>query len=245
MTTIDQSVEAYIAAQPKLVTRRRLMRLFIQAVIAVMVRARVTGQENIPDRGGGIMMINHISLLDPGLVMGAATNRFIVPMTKAENLENPFIAPFIKFWGAYSINRGEIDRKALMNSIELIRSGQLILIAPEGTRQPSGMARPKDGVVYVATKADAIIVPTGISGGINYLADWKHLRRPEIHIHFGRPFRFKTEGRARIPREEMAAMTDEAMYQIAMAVRDENLRGVYCDVSHATTDHIEFIDPRA
>ena len=80
-------------------------------------------------------------------------------MTKVENLENPLTAPFVIMWGSFSINRGEIDRKALMNSIELLKSGQLIYIAPEGHRHPEGLSQPKDGFAYIATKADTLIIP--------------------------------------------------------------------------------------
>jgi 1-acyl-sn-glycerol-3-phosphate acyltransferase len=186
-------------------------------------------------------MMNHISLLDPILCMGAVTNRFVIPMTKVENVQNPFLAPFVRWWGSYSVNRGEIDRKALTNSIELLKSGQLILIAPEGTRQVTGLAQPKDGLAYIATKADAVIIPAAIMGASGWNKKLKRLQRPQIQVNFGRPFKFKTDGRARIPREELTAMTDEAMYQLALAVTDENMRGVYSDLSKATSKHLGFV----
>jgi 1-acyl-sn-glycerol-3-phosphate acyltransferase len=186
-------------------------------------------------------MMNHISLLDPILCMGAVTHRFVIPMTKVENVRNPLFAPFVWWWGSYSVNRGEIDRKALTNSIELLKSGQLILIAPEGTRQANGLAQPKDGLAYIATKSDAIIVPTAIIGARGWVDNLKHVHRPDIQVNFGHPFKFNTQGRARIPREELSAMTDEAMYQLAVAVTDEDMRGIYGDLSKAKTDHLEFI----
>ena len=95
----------------------------------------------------------------------------------------PFIAPFVKWWGSFSINRGEIDRKALMHSIELLKSGQLILIAPEGTRHPEGLSQPKDGFAFIATKADAVIIPTAISGAVDWQDAFK-LKRPRINVNF-------------------------------------------------------------
>ena len=241
MTATTTSIQEYVALQPKLAWRRRLMRGFMRLVFRLFTRLKVTGLENIPDEGGTILMMNHISLLDPLLCMAAVENRFVVPMTKIENTRNPLLSPFIRFWGAYSVNRGEVDRAALTNSIELIKSGQLILIAPEGTRQREGLSRPKDGLAYVATKADAIIVPAAISGAMHWQRDLKSLRRPQIHVHFGRPFKFKTDGRARIPRDELSAMTDEAMYQLAAAVSDESMRGLYSDLSQSTTEHLDFL----
>jgi 1-acyl-sn-glycerol-3-phosphate acyltransferase len=172
--------------------------------------------------------------------MVAVKRRFVIPMTKVENLENPFIAPFVRWWGSYSINRDEIDRKALMNSIELLKSGQLILIAPEGTRHPEGLSQPKDGFAYIATKADAIIIPAAISGAVGWQSAFK-LKRPRIRVNFGHPFKFKTDDKGRVPRDLLTPMMDEAMYQLALAVQDETRRGVYSDLSKATTEHLEFV----
>lgn len=241
MTSIVESVQDYVARQPKLAWRRRALRAFIQGLgFHVLWKMDITGREHIPDTGPAIIMMNHISLIDPVLVMGAVTNRFVIPMTKIENVRNPIIKPFVIWWGAYSVNRGEIDRKALLNSIELVKSGQLILIAPEGTRQKHGLAEAKEGLAYVATKANAVIVPTGISGAQDWAHDLKRLRRARISINFGRPFRFKTGGQPRVQREVLAAMSHEAMYQLAMAIKDPAWRGVYSDLNRATTDYLEF-----
>lgn len=233
------SVQDYIAMQPRIAWRRHVLRWLIRNLPFRMIKLTVTGNENIPDTGGAILMINHISALDPGLCMGAVTNRFVIPMTKIENTRHPIGAFAVWWWGSYTVNRGEIDRKALTNSIELLKSGQLILIAPEGTRSHAGLQRPKDGMTYIATKAAAAIIPAGISGAIGWKEKWMRLQRPEIQLHFGRPFRFKASGR--VSREALAEMTDEAMYQLAQAIADPALRGVYSDLSKATTEHLEFI----
>ncbi|MBI5669106.1 MAG: 1-acyl-sn-glycerol-3-phosphate acyltransferase [Chloroflexi bacterium] len=241
MTSIAESVQDYVARQPRLTWRRRALRGLIQGLgFHVLWKMDITGRENIPDTGPTIIMMNHIALIDPVLVMGAVTNRFVIPMTKIENVRNPIIRPFVLWWGAYSVNRGEIDRKALLNSIELVKSGQLILIAPEGTRQKHGLAEAKEGLAYVATKANAVIVPTGIAGAQTWADDLKRLRRARISVNFGRPFRFKTNGQPRVPREVLASMSHEAMYQLALAIKDPALRGVYSDISRMTTDYLEF-----
>ena len=240
--TAATSVQQYVEMQPRLAWRRNLLRSLIRLVLfRLILRVTITGTENIPAEGSSILMMNHISLLDPVLCMGAVTQRFVIPMTKIENLRNPFLGPFVRWWGSYSVNRGEVDRKALTNSIELLKSGQLILIAPEGHRQTQGLAQPKDGLAYVATKADAIIIPVAIMGAMGWQHKLMRLQRPVIQVNFGRPFRFKTEGRARLPREELTAMTDEAMYQLALAVTDPEMRGIYSDLSKASSEHLQFI----
>ncbi|MBZ0293739.1 MAG: 1-acyl-sn-glycerol-3-phosphate acyltransferase [Anaerolineae bacterium] len=237
------SVEQYIARQPSLSWRRHILRGLIRWVgFGLLVKIKVNGLENIPSSGPALLMMNHVTALDPGLCMGAVTHRFVIPMTKIENTHTPLGALAVWWWGAYTVNRGEIDRKALTNSIELLKSGQLILIAPEGTRQKHGLARPKDGMAYVATKADAVVVPTAISGAEGWKEKWGRFQRPEITLTFGKPFRFRVGGRNRIPREELSEMTEEAMYQLATALPNPEARGVYSDLSKATARYLEFID---
>jgi 1-acyl-sn-glycerol-3-phosphate acyltransferase len=241
--TVPDDVQAYIARQPRLAWRRQVLRWVIRTLgFKVLWDVTITGTENIPAGGPAIIMMNHISMIDPVLCMGAVTKRFVIPMTKIENVKNPIIGPLVWWWGSYSVTRGTVDRKALTNSIELIKSGQLILVAPEGTRNPEGLIEPKDGLSFIATKADAVIIPTGISGAVGWEDKLFRFQRPQIRVHFGRPFRFKTEG-GRVQREALSAMSQEAMYQLAAAIQDDSRRGVYADLRQATTRYLEFVEP--
>jgi len=213
-------------------------------IFRIGARVKVLGAENIPDTLPGIVMINHISLIDPVLGMGAVTNRFVIPMSKIENRSSPVIAPLVWWWGSYYVDRDSLDRQALENSIELIKSGQLILLSPEGTRHKGGLTRPKEGVAYVAAKSGAIVIPCAIVGAENWNRDIFGFKRPRMSVTFGRPFRFKVDSTARLNRDQRSAMMEEAMYQLALTIPDESLRGDYRDVSKATTETIEFIEPR-
>lgn len=238
----ELSVAEYVARQPRYSGRRRFLRWLIRTVgFGLLARTTISGAEHIPDDGPCILMMNHISLIDPAICLGAVTNRFVIPMTKVENARNPVFGLLVRMWGAYTVDRDAVDRRALINSIELLKSGQMILIAPEGTRHPEGLARPKDGLTYVAVRANAVIVPAALSDSADYLQRWKRLRPARVRLTFGRPFRFRAQGRSRIPRDELARMTEEAMYQLALTQPDPSLRGVYADVSQATTDMLEFV----
>jgi len=237
------SIEDYIARQPRYGWRRFLLRGLIRTVgYTFLAKVTSTGKENIPDDAPCILMMSHISALDPVLCMGEVTNRYVIPMTKVENTQNPLLRFMVWWWGSYTVDRDSVDRRALMNSIALLKAGEMILIAPEGTRHPEGMAEGKDGMAYIATKADAVIVPAAISDTQHFKSRWKKRQRALGHISFGRPFKFKTDGRARIPRDELRLMTQEAMYQLAIAQRDPELRGVYSDLSQASTETLQFLD---
>ena len=225
--------------------RYTIPRLLIRSIVFrafgfhVVFKPDIKGVENVPAAGPTLLMINHIAAIDPLVAMGAVTQRFVVPMSKIENFDNPFFRLCMNLWGVYAIRRGEVDRVALQNTIELLKSGNAVLMAPEGHRQPA-LNEAKDGVTYVAVKADAMLVPIGIDGTREMLPNLKRLRRTHVIVRFGKPFRFRTNGRERIPRPEMAHMTQEAMYQLA-ALLPEYRRGFYSDMSKATTETIEFV----
>lgn len=240
--TQSSSVQAYIDRQPTYRWRRSVFNWILRRVVSVLIQFEVSGVENIPASGGTILMMNHISAIDPGLCMAAVKTRYVVPMSKIENFRSPIWAPFLWFYGAYAVRRGEVDREALMNSVALLQSGLMVLIAPEGTRSAAGLQEPKDGMTYVATKADSIILPAGLSGAQHFKDRFP--RRTPVQLRFGPPFRFALNGRTRIPRDELALMTREAMYQLALAVPDARLRGAYSDVENATTQTLVFIDPK-
>lgn len=238
----SDAVADYVARQPRLAWRRRLMKGLLKPIgFGLLWDMHITGLENIPNEGGTILMMNHIAAIDPVLCIGAVDHRFVIPMSKIENTDHPVKRFFLNWWAVYTIDRDTLDRQALVQSVELLKSGQLILIAPEGTRHPEGLAEAKDGLAYIATKADAIIVPTALSYGQGWYDSLKRYRRHRIHLRFGEPFRFNTAGRKRIPRDELAQMTRESMYQLAIAVEDENARGAYSDLSQATTDTLTFL----
>ena len=228
--------------QDQLDRRRGFLRDIVLRKICfnLLVKMHIEGTEHIPATGPTIVIMNHIAAIDPFVVVGAITSRFVVPMSKAENYDSPVAGLMARAWGAYPVKRGEVDRRALDSTIELLRRGRMVLIAPEGTRQTE-LSEAKDGMTYIAIKSDAIILPVGVEGTDRFPATLKRIRRTPVMVRFGRAFRFRTDGRVRVPRDELTVMTHEAMSQIA-ALIPEHRRGAYRNLSQATAHHLEFID---
>ena len=239
----ELSIEEFIARQGDFEKNRRLMYPFFRALMSLICHVEVEGLRNVPRDGVTSLMINHVSFLDPLVVTASIPFRHTISLSKAENFRIPLVSWLLAQWGNYPINRGEYDRKALLQTIELMKTGQLLLMAPEGTRRAEGLRPGKDGLAYVATKADAVIVPTAICGGEDWKARIKRLRRAYAKVVFGPPFRFRADGQSRIPRPKLSQMINEAMYQLAITIPDEyaHLRGHYSDVSSATTNLLEFV----
>jgi 1-acyl-sn-glycerol-3-phosphate acyltransferase len=222
-------------------TRRRVLRFLLKWVgFPLLAKVdRVEGIENVPSQGPAILMINHIAFIDPFVVLHI-TPRNIVPLAKIEVYDYPIVGIFPRIWGVIPVRREEVDRRAIQQSIEVLRAGEIILVAPEGTRGPA-LKEGKEGVAYLASRSETPIVPVAIDETIGFPAirftkPWKG---PGARLRFGQPFLFRPEFH-RAGREQLRQMTDEAMYVLA-GLLPPHRRGIYADLSKATQDTIEFL----
>ncbi len=221
--------------------RRRFLR-FLLRTIGFNLFARVElveGVENVPKEGPALLLINHIAFVDPIVVLHVLP-RNIVPLAKVEVYSYPGIGIFPRIYGVIPVRREEVDRRAVQQVLEVLRAGEIVLIAPEGTRSPQ-LSQGKDGIAYLASRSGVPIVPVAIDGteGLPTLRGSQRWRGPGAQVRFGEPFRYRTEYQ-RPAREQLRLMTDEAMYVLA-AMLPERRRGVYSDLSKATQDTIEWI----
>jgi 1-acyl-sn-glycerol-3-phosphate acyltransferase len=218
--------------------RRRVLRFLLRTIGFTLLAKvdQVDGLENFPVDGPAILMINHIALIDPIVVMHVAP-RDIVPLAKIEVYSYPVVGIFPRLWGVIPVRREEFDRRAVQQVLEVLKTGEVVLVAPEGTRS-SQMSEGKEGVAYLASRSGAPVIPVAIDGTIGYPAfrlsrRWKE---PSAHITFGKPFYFRSE--VKHPgKEELRKMTDEAMYILA-GMLPEHRRGYYADLTKATRDTI-------
>lgn len=217
---------------------RRVVKPIIRFLIWLLLRMEVKGLEHIPSEGAVILAISHTNFLDPVLMM-AVCLRPLEAVSKLENLRLLFFGPLIWLYGVISIRRGEVDREALSAAIELLRRGEVLLIAPEGTRSGVGrLQKGRGGLAYIAARAGALIVPVGIIGVEGFWCNLVRLRRTPVQMALGQPFRFAARGR-QLDRRALAQMTDEAMYQLAATLPPER-RGRYADLEAATEEWLEF-----
>jgi 1-acyl-sn-glycerol-3-phosphate acyltransferase len=134
-----------------------------------------------------------------------------------------------------------VDRDALENSLSVLRAGELLLVAPEGTRTPA-LIEAKDGVAFLGAQTGAPIIPVAVEGTEGFPSiSRRRWAMPGVRIRFGKPFKFRVP-KGRIPREWLHKMTREAMYRLAEILPPER-RGYYSDMRMATTETIEFLAP--
>ncbi len=221
--------------------RRRVLRFLLRTIgFTLLVKLdRVEGLEYFPRTGPAILYMNHIAFVDPIVLLHVAP-RDIVPMAKIEVYEYPVVGVLPKIYGVIPVRRGEVDRRALREALAVLRAGEVLLIAPEGTRNPS-MQRAREGLAYLAARTGAPLIPVAMEGtegfpSLPFLPRW---RQPGAQVRFGRPFRFRQD-LGRPDRALLRKMTDEAMYILA-AMLPPHRRGIYADLSQATTDTIEWL----
>jgi 1-acyl-sn-glycerol-3-phosphate acyltransferase len=225
----------------RLETRRRVIRFLLRTIGFTLLAKldHVEGLVNVPSQGPAILMINHIAFIDPIVVVNVLP-RNIIPLAKVEVYDYPVIGLFPKLWGVIPVRREEVDRRAVQQVQDVLRAGEIVLVAPEGTRSPS-LTQGKEGVAYLAARSNAPVVPVAIDGTIGFpaLRFTRAWSQPGAVVKFGHSFRYRSEINYR-DRENLRKMTDEAMYLLA-AMLPEHRRGVYADLSKSTLDMVELL----
>jgi 1-acyl-sn-glycerol-3-phosphate acyltransferase len=221
--------------------KRRFLRFLLKTLaFTLLVRLEhVEGLENIPKAGPGILLMNHIGWVDP-IVLVHVVPRNIVPLAKVEVFDYPVIGIFPQLWGVIPVQREGVDRRAVQSALTVLKKQEIILVAPEGTRNPT-LQRGKGGFAYLASRSGAPIIPVTIEGSpgypvIRYSRRW---RESPIEVKFGRPFVYREEYK-RAGREELRKLSDEAMYYLSAMLPGER-RGYYSDLTKATRDTFDVL----
>lgn len=218
--------------------RRRVLQWMIHrlAFNLLMKYDGAEGVEQVPAQGPAILYFNHIAFIDPIIIL-ASLRRNIVPLAKIEAFKYPVWGIFPRIWDVIVVRRDEVDRQAIRQALQVLKAGEVILIAPEGTRNRE-LQRAKGGLAYLATRSGAPLVPVTVEGTDQFPMIFPFLaRKSGARAKFGKPFRLKgNEGRP--DREELRTMTDEAMYVLA-GMLPENRRGYYRNLDSATRETIE------
>ena len=140
---------------------------------------------------------------------------------------------------AIPIRRGEVDMDAVRRSLAVLADGNILAIAPEGTRSRNGrLLRGQPGVVTLALRAGVPILPIAHWGVEKFGGNLKRLRRTDFHIRVGKPF-YLDSGGERVGGEVRQAMVDEIMFQMA-ALMPEEYRGEYSENDPPQQKYLRF-----
>jgi 1-acyl-sn-glycerol-3-phosphate acyltransferase len=162
-------------------------RPIITPLIRAFVPLRVYGKERVPREGGVVIAFNHFSWIDPP-VFGTASPRTIYFMAKVEAHRVPGLGHLMRFFGTFSVRRGESDREAVRMMRQIVREGHALGLFAEGTRQRAGVpGKVQPGAGMVALQEDVPVVPAAIHG-TQY---WKPGNFKPVSVVWGEPMRFE------------------------------------------------------
>ncbi|MCA1570197.1 MAG: 1-acyl-sn-glycerol-3-phosphate acyltransferase [Chloroflexi bacterium] len=192
----------------------------IGTLARLLFRGRYEGVEHVPRDGAFILVANHCSNLDPALAAWATANRVgrvIHFMAKIEMRGWPILGWLATQSAVVFVRRGERDRAAQRQLLELLADGRPIGIFVEGTRSRDGrMKAVKPGAAWLALTAGVQLLPVGIAGSHGLFpgrARWPHATR--ITIRIGEPFTLAGGSSGRVDRQALAQGTARIAAEIA------------------------------
>jgi 1-acyl-sn-glycerol-3-phosphate acyltransferase len=217
----------------------RVVTSTIKGLIRLLCRVDDAQLVRVPDQGPLILVANHVNFLEVPLLYTHLQPRPMAGFAKAETWDHPALRLLADLWGAIPLNRGEADMAALRQALEALEAGHILALAPEGTRSGHGrLQRGRPGVVLLALRSGAPLLPMVYYGGELFWRNLSRLRRTDFHIVVGQPFYLDASG-VKVTREVRQQMTDEIMYQMA-ALLPPVYRGVYSDLAAATETYLRF-----
>jgi 1-acyl-sn-glycerol-3-phosphate acyltransferase len=195
-----------------------LVRGTLTPVVRFLYRVRVEGREHLPSRGPVIVAANHRSFLD-SVFIPIVIPRRVTYVAKAEYFDSWKTAWLFRALGQIPIRRegGSASEGALLAARDVLESGGVFAIYPEGTRTRDGVThRGHTGVARLALQTGAPIVPVGLVGSDACQPVGKKLPRlfKEITIRFGSPIPPARYARRDGDALALRQMTDELMFEI-------------------------------
>jgi 1-acyl-sn-glycerol-3-phosphate acyltransferase len=189
-------------------------------VRAAGIRIEISGLENVPTDRQCIFMCNHVSNLDPPVVLPLLPGRCSV-LLKKELMRIPILGTAMRMGKFIPVERGsrrDAAQASVSAAADALRSGLNILVFPEGTRAKDGrLAAFKKGPFFLAQQTQAPIIPIALSG------TEKMMRKGSIAI---------TPGVARV---ELLPAIDPAQYE----TREELLKAVRKAIADALPEEMK------
>jgi 1-acyl-sn-glycerol-3-phosphate acyltransferase len=210
-------------------TIKRLTRLICRVDASQLTR--------VPQKGPLIIVFNHINFLDAPVLFTHLTPRRVTGLAKVETWDNPFIGALFSINKSIPIRRGEADVEAMRAALAALANGQIIAVAPEGTRSGDGrLQRGYPGVVSLALHSRAPLLPVVFYGNEHFQHNLRRLKRTDFRIAVGQQFTINIE-RNFVTRDVRQAITDEIMVQMARLMPVE-YRGFYANFATAKSEYL-------
>ncbi|GAA5097254.1 lysophospholipid acyltransferase family protein [Microbacterium yannicii] len=138
----------------------------IGPIVKAIWRPWIVGRRNVPAEGAAILASNHLSFVD-SVFLPLMLDRRVAFLAKSDyftgkGLKGMATRIFMKGTGQLPIDRsgGKASEASLNTGLQVLGSGELLGIYPEGTRSPDGkLYRGRTGIARMALEAHVPVVP--------------------------------------------------------------------------------------
>ncbi len=211
--------------------------VLIGPLLRLTCRPRVGGLENLPSTGPAILASNHLAVVD-SFFLPMMVPRRVTFLAKSEYFTSPGLTGWLKKLFFAGVGQVPIDRSsaqaaesALHTGVQILRSGRLLGIYPEGTRSPDGrLYKGKLGLAQLALQAEVPVIPVAMVGTDRVNPIGSRMWRPaRVRVLLGQPLDFSRYAEQKDDRFVQRAVTDEVMYELMQLSGQE-----YVDVYAAT-----------
>jgi len=171
-------------------TTERVTNVAVKGLTTLLCKVDAHQLARVPEKGPLFIVTNHINFLEAPVIYTRLTPRPVTGYSKIESWDSAFVGWLFDVWGIIPIHRGEADKTAIKAGLKALKDGYILTIAPEGTRSYDGrLLRGQPGVVMLALRSNAPLLPVAHYGHQNYKQDFRKLRRAPITTVVGHPFK--------------------------------------------------------
>ena len=161
-------MNAAVAAYIFLLVPEFLVRFLCWLLVHTFYRLDKSGLENIPEKGAAMLVCNHVSFVDP-LVILAASPRPIRFVMDHNIFKLPVISFVFRTGKAIPIAPAKVDAKLLADAYdkvsEALRNGELVAIFPEGRITDNGELYPfRSGIEQIVERDPVPVIPLALQG---------------------------------------------------------------------------------
>lgn len=178
---------------------RQALRFMMRMWCNVVYRVRITGEKNVPQEGGALIVANHITFID-GVMMQAMIprmSRFIVYADFTEMKGLSFLAKIMQIIPIRATDGPKAILKALQTAKEAVQAGEVVVIFAEGGLTRTGQLQPfARGMLKIVEGTGAPIIPAYLHGlwgslfsfyGGTFFWKWPRRWPYPVGVRFGEP----------------------------------------------------------